>query len=468
MKKILFTVIMVFSFFITSSGEANPDCKEQFPHIAGTIKISIQRGTIEGDLEMSNLPNIAKYTIWLNAGLNIRYFRDSSDKFNYGYSRDYRREQSAEAFQYLLNDNKTDGILPQTFKINYVGAFPVISDISKASDGGDWKGNVAFNGKTLRVSEQSAWYPILYDQLNDVVYNKVTYDLKIICDDGRSIYLNGSPPASGTTANFISKTPVSLLLLAGDFDFNKNDNAYFVNTSLDNEQQTILSNLTDKVIKFYESKFKIPYGSQITYMGSTPVSKKNNWAFVTFPTFAMIGPTQLGFNTFFDEKTHQLKDPLIGFIAHELGHYYFGTYFTPNSTLFWMFLEGITEYISLQATKEIAGESNYQNNISNYIEQVKDLKVTPISDVKSANEIDNTYKYSYIPLLLTALEKEIGKEKIGKWLNILLTSKCVKTDYAFFKSTLLQSGVTEKQFIDFEANYIKSENAKQNVIANAK
>ena len=32
----------------------------------------------------SNLPKLKNYSIWLNTGLNLRYFRDSEDKFNYG------------------------------------------------------------------------------------------------------------------------------------------------------------------------------------------------------------------------------------------------------------------------------------------------------------------------------------------------------------------------------------------------
>ena len=56
----------------------------QIPHLTGEVKISILNGTIEGDLEYSNLPKLKNYSIWLNTGLNLRYFRDGEDKFNYG------------------------------------------------------------------------------------------------------------------------------------------------------------------------------------------------------------------------------------------------------------------------------------------------------------------------------------------------------------------------------------------------
>ena len=51
----------------------------QNPHLTGVVKISVLNGTIESDLEYSNLPKLNNYSIWLNAGLNLRYFRDGED-----------------------------------------------------------------------------------------------------------------------------------------------------------------------------------------------------------------------------------------------------------------------------------------------------------------------------------------------------------------------------------------------------
>ncbi len=456
MKRIL--TIFILHFFILTT------CYAQFPNITGIVKLSIQNGTIECDLEISNLPKIKNYSLWLNTGLNVRYFRDSTDKSNYDYDKYYKSERSAEAFQYFIT-KKDSVFLPHKLKLNYIGAFPVIADTLRMSNRGDWKGNMAFNGKTIRASEQTAWYPILYDTLNDFIYNKVTYDLTVICNDCKSIYINGSAPQSSTKSIFKSSVPVPLLLFAGNFDFNKENKTYFVNSNLQLKQQSQLSGWTNKIIKFYETNLKIPYGSDITYLGTTPVSKRNNWAFVTYPTIAVIG-NQWSLKDFFGEKTYEIKDSsTIKYIAHELGHYYFGTYFVPNAELHWVFLEGVTDYISLLAIREILGETLYKQNLSEYIAQIKDYKVTPLTDIKKSGEVDEMYKYIYIPLLLTALEKEIGKDKIWSWLHIILTSKNVnRTNYAFLKSTLLESGLTEKEFTNFENIYIKGANAKQKVI----
>lgn len=444
-------------------------CCAQFPHIIGTVKLSVQKGIIECDLEISNIPKISGYSILLNTGLNIKYFRNSDDTFNYFYDRYYCNEQSYEAFQYYFpNNDNTKRFLPKSFKISYVGAFPVITDTLKASNGSDWKGNIAFNGEYVRASEQSVWYPILYDTLNNVMYDKVTYDLNVMCEDGKSIYINGSSPVNGSLASLSSNTPFSLLLFVGNYEFIKKDNTWFVNTTLNESQQAVLSAWSDKIINFYESKLQIPYGPPVTFLGASPISKNQSWMFVTYPTIAVIGRYPYNIKGYFDEKTQHLKDSSsIKYFSHELGHFYFGVYFIPNSELRWMFLEGVTEYLALQVICEILGESFYKESIANYVKQIKESKLPSIKNIKQENEIDESYRYNYIPLLLTVLEKQIGMEKMWKWINIVLTSKDAKTNYDFFKSTLIQSGVTHKEFIDFENTYIKSKDAKKNVINNA-
>lgn len=437
----------------------------QIPHLTGEVKISILNGTIEGDLEYSNLPKLKNYSIWLNTGLNLRYFRDGEDKFNYGNIKYYDEEKSSEAFQYYFpdKDNK-DRFLPEKFKINYVGKFPVISDTLKASNRGDWKGNIAFNGKSIRASEQTAWYPILYDIENDVELNKVTYDIKINCIDCESIYLNGSSPIKGKTANFKSDKPISMMLFAGIFDFTKNNHTYFINTELNSEQEKVLGSWTDKIVNFYENKFKIPYENSVTYLYTTPISKKNAWMFVTYPTIVIIGQEKYNVKSYFAPNTNKLKDNSnIEYFAHELGHYYFGTVIVPNSELRWVFLEGLTEYLALQTVKEVLGEESYHKKIDAYLKGTIDYIPKSMATIKNS-EIDETYRYYYVPLLVTALEKEIGKERVWNWLRTVLKSeKSVKTDYEYFKTSLVKSGIKEIEFKNFEEKYILSEQAKENV-----
>lgn len=441
----------------------------QTPHLEGTIKISIYSGIVDADLVVTNLPAIKDYSIWLNTGLNIEYFRNLDDKTNYYYNQSYNQELSSESFQYYFPDAENKGkYLPKGFKIKYTGKFPVIKDTLRASDWGDWKGNMAFNGQTFRASEQSAWYPVLYDQENDVVIDKYTYNLAIECADGKAIYINGSAPQNKIASTFNSEIPVALLAFSGHYDFTKTENIYLLNADLNEEALSTLTDMTHSIIDFYQKKLSIHYGSSIVYLNTTPTSKKNGWMFVTFPTVAVIGNGRWNLKGYFDESTHQLKNKQdVSFIAHELGHYYFGTHFIPNSTLRWFFLEGVTDYISLQATKQLLGTESYDNILQNYISQISSDNFVPLNKINSANEIGETYRYRYVPLLLTAFEKEIGEERIWKWLTYILETKNQATDYTFFKSTLVAI-IGQDEFEQIEQKYIISDTAKTNIIEKAR
>lgn len=277
--------------------------------------------------------------------------------------------------------------------------------------------------------------------------------------------MNGSSPIKGKTANFKSDEPISMMLFAGLFDFTKNKNTYFINTELNSEKEKVLGSYTDKIVNFYENKFKIPYGNSVTYLYTTPISKRNAWMFVTYPTIAIIGQEKYNVKSYFTPNTNILKDNSnIEYFAHELGHYYFGTVIVPNSELRWVFLEGLTEYLALQTVKEVLGEESYRKKIDNYFKETKDYIPKSMATIKNS-EIDETYRYYYVPLLVTALEKEVGNEKVWNWLRTVLKSeKLVKTDYEFFKSSLIKSGIKEIEFKNFEEKYIFSEKVKENLI----
>ncbi|CAN5596039.1 hypothetical protein BH23BAC1_BH23BAC1_19370 [soil metagenome] len=129
------------------------------------------------------------------------------------------------------------------------------------------------------------------------------------------------------------------------------------------------------------------------------------------------------------------------------------------------FLEGFSEYLALQANKEVFGEEFYRQQLKNYIEYTADLDVVPVSEIKNSDEIDDTYRYSYVPLLLSAFEKEIGMENMWKWMQtILKTPQPVKTHYEFFKSSLVDKVISREQFKKLEARFINNPDAWNKII----
>lgn len=146
----------------------------------------------------------------------------------------------------------------------------------------------------------------------------------------------------------------------------------------------------------------------------------------------------------------------LSFMAHELGHYYFGSVISPNSTLQWAFLEGITEYLSLQAMRDLLGQDYYERQIKRYVKASKKIPdYVPLKKITVSSQIKADYRYNYIPLLLTALEQQIGRQQVWKWLNTVLRSPHPVTDYQFFKKSLLSSGVEAQVFNAFEEKYLE-------------
>ncbi|MFL5765227.1 MAG: hypothetical protein ACJ77K_14890 [Bacteroidia bacterium] len=461
LKKIISACIFILMFSLSGAS--------QTPHISGTVRLDISKGLFQCDLEISDLPRISGYSVLLNSGFNIKYFRNTGDTKNYYFERYYNDKQSFEAFQYYFPSNdRRSRFLPDAFRISYTGAFPVIGDTAKMSSD-DWKGNIAFNDRYLRATEQSVWYPILYDTLNDVTYDNVTYDLQIICETPETIYLNGSAPQKSAAANFTSTVPFPLFLFIGNYGFEKNKETYFLNAGLSGEQESELSSWCRKIMGYYEKELGIPYGVPVSFIDAEPVCKDRSWMFVTYPSIVSVGRPPYTLSGLFRKDKPELRDSaMINYYSHELGHYYFGTYLVPNAELKWLFLEGTTEYLSLQTSRNILGEKYYRDLLTKYSKVPDKYELVPLSEIKQADQIDDYYRYNYVPLLLTALESEIGKERMWKWLRAVLASKNVKTDYAFFKSSLLASGVTQKEWDNFEGKYISAKDAKENVLNVAK
>jgi hypothetical protein len=354
--------------------------------------------------------------------------------------------------------------LPKKVKLHYKGKFDVVNDLSKARQTGDWKGNIAFNGSSIRASEQSAWYPILYDDADGSLIHKVTYNLNIECEDCKSIYINGSTPFKGSTHQFIAIEPFALMLYAGEVDFVAKGKVHYINSGLSANQLDVISTWTERIIHFYDHKLNIPYGNDITYIYTTPVTKDNAWMFFTYPAITIIGHEKYNMKSYFNKNNNLRDSSLIQYLSHEMGHYYIGNVMIPNGTLRWAFLEGITEYMSLLATKELISEKAYRAKLIDYLSQINGYEPKPLSSIKD-DEIDETYRYAYMPLLLSTLEKKVGKEAMWRWIKTLVSSdKNIVTDYSFFKSSFLKSGVSEEDYKVFEFICINANNAKENVV----
>lgn len=435
----------------------------QEPKITGKMSISIIEGTIRCDFNVTNIPWIKDYYVFLNSGLNIRYFRNLEDTKNYVYHKNYDDTVSNESFGYYFPDNTGKAkFLPKAFRISYVGAFPVVLDTTTGLSRRDWKGNIALNGQTIRATEQSAWYPVLYDIKEDKSYTNVSYDIDVTCSDCNSIYINGSNPVTSHFAHLSSDSALELLLYAGNYKIDSANNTYFLNTDMTKDQLIEFGKITEGFKKFYEEKLSIPYKYDINYIQTNPLTKNTGFLFVTYPSIVSVEFG--GFKDFFGKSANRHKS----FIAHELGHYYFGNYAKFNTEFESMITESFAEYLSLKATQKFLGDSIYKAKLNQYIKNLGDnYNPVPIGKIKAIADFGSQqkYNYDYAPLILTAIEKEIGEEKMWKWLRLILTTKTEFTNYEFLRSTLDKT-LGDSTIIDkIDAKYFKSDTSVQNAIS---
>lgn len=445
-------IVCLLLFFFLLPGRFCNEISAQTPHITGTVTISIEKETIECDFKYSNLPRYS--SIMLFRGIGKPRIEDENGK-----------KLSLKKSDYLFGNNqylfsKRDKALGAfSVKYNYRHNF-IFKMIAKKKD---WMGNMAFTDSSLRASWSTAWYPILYDTANAIFYSEFTYDIRIECKDCKTIYLNGSLPVSNTIADFKSDTPVPLLLYAGAFDFRVNEGRLFVNSPFSPDMEKSINEYIKSVETFYEDKLQIKYSANVSIVYARPTNKKSSWYFISFPSIVAV---DINKDFAFDSgNSNKLNQSFAECMTHEIGHYYFGSKFFPNNTLFWVFLEGFTEYMALKANQSVLSSKLYDDNIKKYIQQTKDLTFIPLPKITDKEQIDFKYRYKYIPLLLTAIEKEIGEENMWKWLNIILNKeRNTQTDYNFFRETLLETVKDEDMVAKIEEKYINSQDAKSSVI----
>ncbi|MGB8192448.1 MAG: hypothetical protein WCF67_11040 [Chitinophagaceae bacterium] len=439
------------------------NAQDTIPHVKGKVAISVKKGTIECDLILSNMPRLSDYYLRLNSGMNIRYIKNAEGLMSpLQYERSLQDTlSSGESLAYYIPAyNKSGKYLPHAIQFNYVGMYPVITDTTSVVD---WRGNIAFNGTTLRADGiQSAWCPILYDVKTDTRFEKVTYDLDVTCNDCEVIYVNGSQPISGTHAKVKSTTAQDLTMFAGDFRSVSINGNYFLNPDANDQQLAELEKTLHSYKGYLEKKLSIPYKGKAVYIQTTPVSKNNSWLFASYPTIVKVG---------WDEgmKSFASKSEGAGFMqymAHELAHYYFGNFRTFNSELGDMISEGFAEYLALRITRTWISDSLYSERLQSKAHAMRNFKPIPITEVRSKNDYMNRelYVYYYAPLIFSAIEKEIGEDKMWEWIKALLQSPAVFTNYLFFEQTLTKVVNDKTRFGLLREKYFSSEHALQNAV----
>jgi hypothetical protein len=445
--------------------------QEKVPLIKGTVDISVTKGTLACDMVLTDLPQVRNYVIRLNSGLNIHYFKDlKRSNVPLYYDMDTKDSVSSdETKAYYLHENRGNPAryIPEELEVKYLGQYPVVKDSAGGYMGQDWRGNIAFNGYSVRAEGlQGAWYPEIYDKTTRKLYGEVRYDIKITCSDCNVLFVNGSTPAKSSQASFTSDVPHEMSMYCGKIETAEQNGVWLLNSDMKKEDERKFFSTANAYEAWYAKQMDIPFKGTLTFVQTDPVADPKRWAFAFFsaPTTFNVGVGQYGLHSLFaaDNSAKHKKD-----MAHELAHYYFGTLVKPGSEFGHVIEEGFAEYMALELTRSFEGESAYASLLEDKATDATNLrhyKYKPFSQVSSTDDYGNHeyYLYYYAPVLFTAIKKEIGEKAMWQWLRAMALSKNDHAEYNFMVAAL-KSTVTDKSLQEkIISKYFESPNALQN------
>ncbi|NJN78525.1 MAG: hypothetical protein HC803_09565 [Saprospiraceae bacterium] len=159
-------ILFIVSYFLFGNSIFAQD---KIPLLSGIVKISVENGTIECDLKITDLELPKDYIIRLNKGLNILNIEiKNPDPFIVVYNRDFTESiQTDETVGYYIPaNNEGEKFYPDNLRFRYFGKFPVVLDtIATNMQKEDWRGNLAFVEKTLELTVCSRHGTLQYTTL---------------------------------------------------------------------------------------------------------------------------------------------------------------------------------------------------------------------------------------------------------------------------------------------------------------
>lgn len=430
----------------------------QSPHLQGTINLDIPKGLITCEFKFFNTSTQGSYTILLNSGFNLKYFKqgdqllDNTTKYNSG-KKEYELYSSAEDTVALKS---VEGV-----SIFYTGAFPTYT---KDSVTGDDMGVIAIKNNILRATVQSVFIPELVDRITKKHITSYTYDIIVNCNKSETVYLNGCIPQTGKILHFTNNSPLDFLIYAGKYNIQHQNNLYLLNTNLDKKYVDALAETTEKISQFYSKNMGIAYDANVVFAQIFSIGPKNQyakWAFTVTPTIVM-DLNEL--NTKIDLKSKRITDPnTFRIIAHEMAHKYFMQQLTAIGTKnLWRFYhETLAEFLAFKAVENLLSETIYKEELIKYkfTENNKNTSFPTFEEIENSEKDLTNASYNYYPLYLIGFEKMFGKDNTFKLLRQLVLDKDQFTfDTEYYKKRILKIGISQQDFEKYQTTYLNSTN----------
>ena len=426
-------------------------------HISGTLYLDIDNGIIDGKIKMNNFPHNKKLSLILHKGMNIKFVKENG-KVIFNNPKELVDGSNIQyEFHRWVNDNKVLDSLSDIY-IEYSGKFPTFNNDEETAD--DDKGVVAIKNGILRTTTQYPIIPFFIESENGNFYSTQTYDLQIESPKDITVYLNGCDIQKGKSLHFLNDVPLEFFMYAGTFNTLEVDKVKLLNTTLTKDDATAISNEINKIREFYKQKLGIAYNNEVVLPQIFTIGPKNQysgWGFTVSPTIV------LDYNSI-QSKILNGKFNDNGFIttiAHEMGHKYFGGILKVPSNLWHFYAESIAQYLSFKYI-ETQSKSDYLTFLRNatFNDRYKSLTFPNYYEIEKTDRNITNVSYDYYYLYLFGFEKEFGKEKTFELLRQMLKNAQDYSKYnsVFFRFNAMKTGISEKQWDNFNEKYLKSQN----------
>lgn len=413
-------------------------------HLSGRVDVDLPRGGIVADFCLAGARTHGD-TTWfaLNSGMNVKRIRNAAGK-----PLPFTMTYADRALRYAVRDTAVAPSGASDICVEYTGAFPVYDVRADDYRESDNSSVIAFTPSTLRARGETRWYPVPLDSVGHAD-DHLTYAVRVRCPACTRLYLNGAPPREGPEADFASAVRRELVLWIGDYPALTVDGTAFLGEVVSVDTARMFLARIGEIRSFYEGFLGVPYGPAPDVLRITPVSRFGRyqfWGFFADPALALAGHITIGdFAAILGDPQHPARAPLLGVLAHELAHRYFANMLAAGGAHSQLFSEPFANYLDLQARRHFFGDEAYRAGVAAMRDRALAGPDLPSLDTAAAAAIgSDRYRYGMAPLLLVALEREVGQDRMRAFLRAVLTAPAAdraRLDYTALRGIALRSGI---------------------------
>jgi hypothetical protein len=442
---------------------AAPGAAQSQPHMAGGVEIDPRAGRLVANLCLSGLmPGELGVSFLLNQGMTITRVHDGKRELRFVSD---PADDVAHRHTIAASDPQGDEDgewVGDIVCVEYEGSFPVHDVLAGIYAEEDASHVIAFNGNSLRARGVSRWHPAPYSPATGLVSEITTFRLEVECVTCSWLYVNGGPTISGPSHTFVSTEPREALLFAGDFPVVAGGSTLVAGEAARPDSIALFVGILDEIASFYGEYLGVAFGPTPDVLRITPVRRQQRgqlWGFYSDPAIALAGMSIPEFVSVIRGPDQPARRPVLGFLAHEMAHRYFGWRIGTASTYRDFFGEPFATFLELKAVRHFYGEVAYREGLASLKRSLLNSPpLVPLLEAKPEDLGKSAYRYVYGPSLLFSLEREIGEDRMRALLHALLVAPPAERDMAgpdLLRRSALAAGVPSSVWRRWETRCLR-------------